>query len=162
HGAAGAALGPGRAARELIVVRAAWAAVLVLLIACGTGQLVRGGRINQDLLAALEARLSAVRGLQFPRPVTPRVLTPPPILTTRRDRHHHRPGDRTRPATARHAAPREHLHHDAPHRARRHHRLVDAEAPHHAAGCVLRYANQDAERVRRGGAIAGEHRAPHL
>ena len=53
--------------------------MLVLLSACGTGQLVRGGRINQGLLAALEARLSAVRGLQFLRPVTVRAVTPAEI-----------------------------------------------------------------------------------
>jgi len=53
--------------------------VLVLLSACGTGQLLRGGRLNQNLLAALEARLSAVRGLQFLRPVTARAVTPAEI-----------------------------------------------------------------------------------
>jgi len=55
--------------------------VLVLLSACGTGQLLRGGRLNQNLLAALEARLSAVRGLQFLRPVTARAVTPAEIAT---------------------------------------------------------------------------------
>ena len=53
--------------------------MLVLLSACGTGQLLRGGRLNQNLLAALEARLSAVRGLQFLHPVTVRAVTPAEI-----------------------------------------------------------------------------------
>jgi hypothetical protein len=56
--------------------------VLVLLSACGTGRLVRGGRVNQSLLSGLEARLTAIRGLQFLRPVTVRAVTPAEVAAT--------------------------------------------------------------------------------
>ena len=51
----------------------------MLLSACGTGRLIRGGQVNQNLLSALEARLTAIRGLQFLRPVTVRAVTPAEI-----------------------------------------------------------------------------------
>ena len=55
---------------------------MLMLSACGTGRLVRGGQVNQSLLSGLEARLTAIRGLQFLRPVTVRAVTPAEVAAT--------------------------------------------------------------------------------
>ena len=55
---------------------------MLTLSACGTGQLVRGGQVNQSLLSGLEARLTAIRGLQFLSPVSVRAVTPAEIAAT--------------------------------------------------------------------------------
>lgn len=50
------------------------AAALVLGSGCGPGRLVRRGHVNDTLLAGIQGRLSAVRGLEFRRPVPARAL----------------------------------------------------------------------------------------
>jgi len=55
---------------------------MLMLSACGTGRLVRDGQVNQSLLSGLEARLTAIRGLQFLSPVSVRAVTPAEIAAT--------------------------------------------------------------------------------
>jgi hypothetical protein len=47
--------------------------------ACGPGKLVRHGKVNDDFVAAVKARLAAVRHLEFTRPVPTRALGPAEI-----------------------------------------------------------------------------------
>jgi hypothetical protein len=46
---------------------------------CTSGRLVRHGRVNDDALADLRARLVAIRGLAFTKPVVPLAMTPEEI-----------------------------------------------------------------------------------